>query len=133
MGGEGGGLQKVEQTEEFIHTVLERCSRQKNTMFHIEGLESFQQLAVPVLKSVSFVYHHNTPLNAMQTTVIRQDNFVSGDNGVEFVGICDNLPLRVSMVQLIFVDHPSAICASMIDNDIEVTPRLKLSLPVGNG
>lgn len=70
MRGEGVGLQEVEQTEELLHTVLERSASQEHSVLHAESLETFQQLAVPVLEAVSLVDDDHSPVNVLQLTVI---------------------------------------------------------------
>ena len=65
VGGEGVGLQEVEQTKQLLHAVLERGASEQDPVLHAQPLQPLQQLAVPVLEPVSLVNDHHPPLNVL--------------------------------------------------------------------
>ena len=73
MGGEGGRLEKVEQAKELFDAVLKRCSREEHPVFEVEALQTFEEFAVSVLETVSFVYDHDTPLDVLKLTLVSCD------------------------------------------------------------
>ena len=70
MGGEGGRLQKVEQTKQLLNAVLQWSASQKHPVLEVKVLQTLKELAVSVLESVSFVDDHHTPLDVLKLTLI---------------------------------------------------------------
>lgn len=52
----------------------------------VHHLQSFQQLAVPVLQPVGFVDDHTTPGDTAQLRTVRQDHLESSDDGMKLIG-----------------------------------------------
>lgn len=65
--------------------------------------------------------------------LLTEHDFIGGDNDVKLECICDDLPTGVPVVELVLIDESAAVDAAVVDDHIEVAPRLKLSLPVGDG
>ena len=70
MGGEGGWLQKVEQTKQLLNAVLQRSASQKDPVLEVKALQTLKELAVSILESVSFIDDHHTPLDVLKLTLI---------------------------------------------------------------
>ena len=68
-----------------------------------------------------------------RVSILTQHYFIGGDNDIEFECIWDDLPAGFAVVELIFVDESTAVDATMVDDHVELAPRLKLPLPVGDG
>ena len=65
--------------------------------------------------------------------LLTEHDFIGGDDDVELECVRDDLPAGVPVVELVLVDQPATVDAAVVDDHVKVTPRLKLSLPVGDG
>ena len=64
--------------------------------------------------------------------MLTQHDFIGGDDAIELEGVGDD-PALVPVVELVLMDEPPAVSTAVVHHHVEVTPRPKLPLPVGNG
>ena len=97
--------------------------------------------ASPIIESVDSISRDGPDMPYIQyitktliiIILLTEHDFIGGDDDVELECVRDDLPAGVPVVELVLVDQPATVDAAVVDDHVKVTPRLKLSLPVGDG
>mmetsp|Transcript_10985 Transcript_10985/g.36071 ORF Transcript_10985/g.36071 Transcript_10985/m.36071 type:complete len:799 (-) Transcript_10985:551-2947(-) len=121
--GEDVGKEKVQQRPQLFEVVLDRRSRQQESVAAlVVVLQDFRQFALVVLQAVSLVDDDVAPRNLVQEALVTDDEVVVGDDDVERAVGHALVAQVLALVGLTLVNnHIHAI----------IEPDGKLALPVG--
>jgi len=83
LGSEESRHEEIEETPELENVVLDRCSREDETMVRSKELDGFGKFRLPVLDDVTFVEDAVVPVDGSKEIDVVPDHLVRSDDDVE--------------------------------------------------
>lgn len=142
------GVEEVEQAPELRRVVLQRRAREEVRMLDVEGAQVAHERRVLVLHAVRLVDHEVAPLDLAQAVQVLMEDLKRGDHHLKLDETGDRGHARwrpavgvallhgcvdVQIAPLVVDDNCPRVGAAMVEQGVEVRPRLKLALPVLQG